>query len=383
MRQTALFSLPGPLHVVRACLSKLASFLILFPLAISVSAQSSVTVRQLEDLLLSKRVRKLSDSALAHEFTQIQLSQQLTDTQLANLAVRIKIGPKSSIGLQLLAANSVFLPPPSQDLPQLPAPDASAQQHMLALARAFVTVNAHQWPDFMAMRTTDSFSDAPLFTRKKQKEPVVEFHLARQTRHEVTVRSGREVPFAPLAAPGSYARPVLGLTTRGEFGPMLSVILNDVQHGSITWSRWQNSADGRPLAVFHYSVPGAASHDVVNLCCYQASQKNPELVPFHAIPAYHGEIIVEPATGAIRAVSLDDEFTNERPIRSAQKFVQFDYVDIGGHSYLCPVRAIAVAVAEDFPTDKMLGFDRIRFINIVSFTGYHKFGSSARVVPAN
>jgi hypothetical protein len=348
-------------------------------------AQTTVTVRQFEDFLHSRRTAKEHDADLAHDLVRVELTERLSDAEFAALSKNLKIGPKSALAVRLIATASVFAPPSARELPLLPPPDAAAQQRILALARASVASSAPSLPDLMAERTTDFFSDAPLFTRKKQKKPVVELHFARETQREVTVRNGREVGFAQPAAGDADTLPkdTPGLTTRGEFGPLLAMIFDDTGHGSLAFARWQNDAGGKPLAVFRYTVPRSVSHDRLNLCCYQASKDDPELVPFRDVPAYHGELFVEPESGALRALIIEDELPDSAPIRSAQKFVEFDCVEIGGKFYLCPVRAVAVAVIEDFPAGKTFGFDRVRFINVVRFSGYHKFGSTARVVHDN
>ena len=54
-----------------------------------------------------------------------------------------------------------------------------------------------------------------------------------------------------------------GLTTWGEFGSLLLIILNDSSEGTIEWSHWENTAAG-VVAVFQYEVPKAASHYEIN-----------------------------------------------------------------------------------------------------------------------
>ena len=82
-----------------------------------------------------------------------------------------------------------------------------------------------------------------------------------------------------------------GLSSFGEFGPILSTVLIDLPQGKLAWSHWEQH-DATRVAVFGFSVPKAASHYEVRFCCVSGDQ-------FRQFSAYHGEITIDPDDGTI------------------------------------------------------------------------------------
>ena len=117
-----------------------------------------------------------------------------------------------------------------------------------------------------------------------------------------------------------------GLSTTGEFGPILTVVVGDAAHGKVAWSHWEPGS-AKPLAVFLYSVPEAASH-------YAIAEDSTGASTF---PAYHGEIAVDPDTGAIFRIAL----FAVTPTNRSESGIVVDYgpVVIAGKTYTCPVTA--------------------------------------------
>jgi hypothetical protein len=285
-----------------------------------------------------------------------------------------KMGPKTAEQIGLLAISSAFEAPPSSELPSGPPPDSSEQRRMIESARAYASASAHNLPDFIALRSTQAFNNAPQFTAKAHSKPEIELHFADDYRREVTFRDGREVIVSQgtgSEAPAFRSSDHEGLTTWGEFGPILTTVLGDSLLGTIVWGRWQSGADGRRLAVFRYSVPKSASHDLIDLCCYES---------FRDKPGYHGELYIDPASGTILRVTLEAELGEQSPVRESKVSVQYDAVEIGGKSYICPVRGVALGVIHDLQMERLDGAGLERFINVVQFSNYHKFGSTTRIL---
>ena len=64
-----------------------------------------------------------------------------------------------------------------------------------------------------------------------------------------------------------------GLTSWGELGSVLGMILADSVNGKVHWSHWEQTSLGL-AAVFHYSVPKTASHfEVVSSIQRQAAME--------------------------------------------------------------------------------------------------------------
>lgn len=356
-----------------------ASLLIGIALAAPLIAQTKLTVRQFEHFLLSPGARKESDAVLARQLARFQLSEQLTHSRLAELASQLRIGPQTAEQIRLIAAASVFqAPPPSE---QQPAPDSSQQARILQAAREYVVSFARRLPDFLALRSTQSYDNAPQYPDRKHSKhsrPVILIHFVGARHRQVAVRGGLEVSTSTADSGTSDSDHADGMTTWGEFGPLLTTVLGDVQAGSVAWSRWQTGPDGARLAVFRYSVPRSASHDVVDL--WNSALNRSPVRSFSDKPDYQGDLYIEPATGVIRRITLEAQLPPQSPILISRLAVDYAPVEIGGKTYTCPVRAIAVSVAHNAQMESIEGGGPERFINLVSFTGYRKFGSTARIL---
>lgn len=342
--------------------------LVLFFAGGRLNAQARVSVAQLEEFL-SAHHEKDSDAEIADRLGSVQLAEQLSDVRLARLSSTLRLGARAEEQLDLLAVASSFEAPPPSELPSDPPADAAAQQQMLDLARAFVATSVHHLPDFIATRRTESFNSTPQGADKSSSKPHIELHFIGEHRRQVTFRSGHEVSTASNAE--EIQTNLDNLTTWGEFGPILATVLGDSSQDAIVWSRWQNDANGRKLAVFHYTVPKSASHDLIDLCCY---------LGFRDTPGYHGDLYLDPATGSILEITLEAELPNDAPVRVSKMAVRYGPVDISGKTYICPLRGVAVGVIHDAQLEKVDGLGLERFINVVHFTDYHKFGSTARVL---
>jgi hypothetical protein len=352
-------------------------------LILPIHPATRVTVAQLEQYLLSKEASKESDAAIADTLGAAELTEQMTESALARICSETRLGPKSSEQLDLLAASSIFNAPPAVELPATPAPDAIAQQQIIDSARNFVNVTLHQFPDFLASRVTRSFDDTPELTSSKHPEQKIQLHFVGESRRDVAFRSGQEAvdPKPEASENGEFhARVPFGLSTSGEFGPILRIVLTDSFQGNVVWTRWQNSAAGALLAVFHYSVPRAASHNLIDLCCYQRSKFEAGLLTFRDTPGYHGDIYIDPATGIIDRITVEAELREIDPVLASGIAVQYAQVDIGGRKYSCPIRGVAVSVVCNFQAESIDGVGRERHVNEVSFLNYHKFVSTARIL---
>ncbi len=66
-------------------------------------------------------------------------------------------------------------------------------------------------------------------------------------------------------------------------------------HSELEWARWEKGENGR-LAVFRYRVPQETPLFLAEFCCLA---KDFDSVLFKKAAPFHGEIAVDPSTGAI------------------------------------------------------------------------------------
>lgn len=259
-------------------------------------------------------------------------------------------------------------------------------------------------PNFTALRSTTEFeltTEAQIDTQNQMTELNLPKHTKRAAYHllgpakldglpdaklfwmgslaqVVTSRGGVEVADSPggdAAKSGQTSgQASFDLTSTGEFGPMLAIVLGDATRGKITWDHWEQSTAGR-LAIFRYEVPSDKSRFGVQL-----STDNHET----EYPAYHGEIAVEPASGSVFRTTIVASTSGNGFVSESSVMVEFGPAQIAGISYICPLRGVTIAKYLDpFEYNRQ---DRAptpyrTSINDISFTDFHVFRSESRVLP--
>jgi hypothetical protein len=142
----------------------------------------------------------------------------------------------------VLTDMSAFLELPAAEIPPLAQPDPEAQRKMIALTVDYASKTIHQLPNFYATRVTTTFQDNPSLDDSKKSNPraIPDLMLVSKTLHlvgrysaAVHYRKGREEIHAEAAQSSPQ-----GLTTSGEFGPILSTSLLDAAQGHLVWSHW-------------------------------------------------------------------------------------------------------------------------------------------------
>jgi len=190
----------------------------------------------------------------------------------------------------------------------------------------------------------------------------------------VTYHDGREVPEADAAKGKKDDSPALGLTTSGEFGPVLDVVMGDATRSEVVWLRWEQGAS-EPVGVFRYAVPEDQSNYAVRI------PNGTKIEELH--PAYHGEIAIDPATGAILRLSVVAGLPPPHETMQTAIVVEFAPLTIGDRSYICPVKGVAFSKtpvpSASVPAGDSPGPMQTQ-LNDVAFTHYHVFGSEARIV---
>lgn len=358
------------------------------------AAERRVTVQQLHDTLAAQRAANKNDGEIAQQLRSLELTEQLTGPTRARITAEFKPGPQTTEALNLLADFSAFLEPPAGELPDKAAPTATEQRAMMKSAINFVVVTLHHMPDFLATRLTDSYDNIPLSVTHSGWAPHTDLHPAGTFSQHIAYRNGEEIldrqPNSSGAKPKNEPSPA-GLVSIGEFGSALGIILSDASKGVLKWSHWEQTAAG-PIAVFHYEVPPAASHYWVNYCCVNRTENATEQLlsggqvnkdsvnSYHGTPSYHGNLYLDPATGAVLRVTVESDLKPTDPITRAAMSVEYGPVEIGGSSYTCPVHSIAISLTKFHGGGDMSDREVLR-INEVSFSDYHRFGSTSRIVP--
>lgn len=303
---------------------------------------SRVSVEQLEHLLSNAKAR--SDGEEARQLSTLQLTERLNPARYEQLKALLP-GEKSQRALLALADLSAFLEPPASDIPATATPDLASQRRMLGRTVNYLAKTLPLLPNLFATRSTRRFESQPSSANLAGYSPV---RAVDQSTVTVFYRDGQEFEDAGPPVHGKRQSPDKGLTTWGEFGPILGIVVMDAARNHLEWSHWELGSSGA-LAVFRYSVPREKSHYDVRFCCV-LQQHGFELSVLKQLAGYHGEIAIDPANGTVMRLSLVADLPPGNPIEQASILVEYGPQDVGGETFICPVRGIALAKGPDLKT---------------------------------
>jgi hypothetical protein len=375
-------------------------------MALPAGAARRVSVAELEQLLAA--VHGQQDNKVAHKIDGLELTERVSYARLTKWKAEF---PEQLIqeALIKISDGSAFEGAAAEDVPDTPMPDREEQNQMLMKAMNYTVDTLHRLPNFTATRRTTSFGTGPQVVHAehyeakpdKQSEQVNtagvdsgdnnfgKFHAIGNWSVPVTYRDGAEVIDDGQEQSGRASR---GLSSIGEFGPILNVVLSDASQGKLTWSHWERGENG-DYCVFRYTVPEEHSHYGVDQGFLGRAMRT--------YPGYHGEIGIDPATGSILRISMDADFPMPQPRSGANPMlmvfreqlegriasieVEYGAVKIGGNSYLCPVHSITLSRTHAMENlshySDRSAFNMITRLNDVVFTDYHIFRSESRILP--
>ena len=375
-------------------------------LASPLQAVEHVTVEQLAKIIPD--LHGEPDKKAAQRLGELELTERLSAARLESLKTELQ-GAKTQMALLALADASAFLDLPAADLLQIPKPDSTTQGQMMSRATDFVIATVSKMPDFFATRTTTRFQDLRVSQLADQTvvAPNQSFQLLDRQEATVTFRNGQEVVEAP-GKQRSDATVSTGLTSWGTFGPLLRVAMTDILRGKLGWGHWERGPTG-PLAVFRYVVAKNQSNYKVRYCCFRSAPEGyaepGEMHEFETVSAYHGELAIDPVNGAVFRLVLKTDLEPSLAMGRADVVVEYGPVEMGGRTYICPLKSTSISKAEAMVTHESnfyvgkrgnggiwlsnetipgqsAGEPKVTAINDVAFTNYHQFRAEMRILPA-
>jgi hypothetical protein len=108
---------------------------------------------------------------------------------------------------------------------------------------------------------------------------------------------------------------------------------------------------------------------------------------FQKLTGYHGEIGIDPASGAILRLVVESDLNPSLPLAHSDVVVEYRPVTIGEKTYICPVKSVSITRGRIVMqlTD---GSDSFRtfgpyatWLNDEVFSDYHMFRAESRVLP--
>ena len=376
--------------------------LIMFLAITSVPALAAklTTVEQLRQTLAANETAHQSDDVLVQQFANIRLTTRLSSDALRQLAV-LSPGPKTTQALHAIADAATFLDPPPDEIPATAAPGAAEQSAIFDRALHYVVHILPALPNFLATRVTEHYADTMRGLEEQEAVQRGELYLIGVHEAPISYRDGRETDDPIVAAasvapekrdhgkgtkPTSIADHLGGLSSWGEFGPILKVVLGDSIKGKLSWERWEME-DGKPAAVYQFVVDRSNSHYGVSYCCEITAEATSAGLSQAKHPillrqiGYHGNLEVDPETGSILRLTIVADLQSEDPIQRAAMMVEYGPVKIGEHTQICPTHSVSVTVSRiEVKSHGEVDSAKRMLLNDVQFTNYHRFGSESTVI---
>ncbi len=346
-----------------------------------------VTVAQLEELAHAQ-------SDLLRKLQNLELTERVSTPRLDALLNLIH-GERERQALTADADLSIALAPPADEIVNRPPPSVEEQRAILLRTFDYLQNAIPKLPDFYALRNTERFEEPPERDNEIWKMPHQDqtLHFATGEHATVLYRNGQEVVEKKKklsqrgVVRGVRAR---DLEIRGTFGPILAYVMTAAATGpgNLRWKRWERGQYG-DLAVFSYTA--VSTNKLVPEITYCCLPEGDGTTLYRNKADTYGEFAVNPDTGAIMRIVINADLNEERdpdvPLIRSQVMVEYGPEELGGKSYICPQRSVEISrgrsereLYEWGMVFSVYGYFET-MINDVTFGGYHKFGSEARILP--
>jgi VWFA-related protein len=340
-----------------------------------IPAPRRVSIEQLQEVL----ERDESDADKAKQLSGLELTERLSERRRASLE-NIAHGNRTREALRILADASAFLDPPLDEIPADAPPDAAAQQRLLSLTSEYLHTTINKLPDMFARRIMVRYKETPMYVESGTSVNYQPLHVTDSSTTAVHYHNGFEITETkpPRRKPNDPE-----LITYGIFGPALNEVLDGIdKHAGLSWLRWEQAAAGR-VAVFRYALPSDKSLYQVWLCCLPDGDGAQS---YQRYAGYHVEIAIDPESGAILRLQFEIDLKSTTPISRSGIMIEYGPVDIGGKTYICPVRSVSimrarsVRVLSQWDLSFRLYGPYAAMLNDFTFDRYHIFRSESRML---
>jgi hypothetical protein len=152
-----------------------------------------------------------------------------------------------------------------------------------------------------------------------------------------------------------------GLISGGEFGSLLLGVFDPSSAADFQWKASSNIRKRR-AAVYTYRIARAKSHYLLG---YRAEAGN----MVSAAAGYHGEVALDAETSRVLRLTAEaDDVPKESAILQSSIEVDYDFIDVSGHTYLLPSHSGA-----------HMERSHRQIANVVTFVDYRKFEADSTI----
>lgn len=343
-----------------------------------------VSVKMLQDAIAKSG--ETPEAELAKQINAIELTERLSTAKLIELQQQVH-GKNAREALEVVADKSMFLAPPAEEILSTPKPDMAAQKQMISRTVEYVHTEIPKLPNVFATRTTVQYHDVRTKKDETWKTATGDesLHEGEIERASVRIRNGKEdvERASHKNVPDRLGEQML--RTIGTFGPILVTVMAAATspRSEITWSRWEKGADG-PLAVFRYRVPHETPLFSAEFCCMAIDGVNAQ---FKKHAPFHGEITLDPASGAIMRVTIQADLEWRMPLHRSDVVVEYAPVVRGARTFICPSRSVSISrqrrtvIIHEWSEGFKVYAPFETVLNEMRFEKYRIFGSTSRILP--
>jgi VWFA-related protein len=234
-----------------------------------------------------------------------------------------------------------------------PRPADDDLDRIITGARKHALNYSAKLPNFLCVEVTDRSVDPSGNGRWRRKDSFAEL-LRYADNHET--RTTLEVN----GRPGTVNREDMNEwpLSLGEFGNLLNLVFQPTSKAEFHWKETAALVDGR-VQVFEYKV----DRNNNSMLLSDSSRK--------IYSGFHGLAYIDSSTMGVRRVTMEaDDLPANFSIHAASISVDYDYVTVGQHEYLMPVRG----------TIRLKRGRREADLNQIVFQDYRRYASQTRII---
>jgi hypothetical protein len=326
------------------------SLVIAFSLCLAAATQTPMTVEKLAAFLrnaIDSTEYKYTDRDIAGFLINVKMTERLDERTIEELRGQMKIGPLTLVRLKMLGDQSQSLPvakPVVAPLPPRPIPPPSSEEQAAILdeVREYALNYSRNLPDFICTQVTTRFAaplpgtrfggaaaDSPSW-RQLDKLTIRLSYFQQKEDYKLILQNNTptQVDYKKLG----------GATSYGDFGTMMRQVFERRTETRFEWDHW-GTLRGKRVLAFGYKVELSNSE-------YHIGVKEDNL---NITVGYHGLVEVDKETHKImRVTSIADTIPPGFPIHAVESTLDYDYVELSGHSFLLPLKGNVIATGGDF-----------------------------------
>jgi len=330
---------------------------VLFAVCFWAVADNGASVDSVVAVVRTSIAKKRKDANVAAALDKMKLGQHLEDRVIEILESE-GAGPQTLGALQRMRDASRLLPAPPDPPPGMvpPPPLSLAEEHRVWQATAAKAMDyTRSLPDFICTETVHRWQD-PTGKEEWHPSPTVVADLTffdRKEHYKLLTIDGKPSKQSLLEVGGAMSQ--------GEFGSMLAVIFNPSSDTDYRWDHW-TTLRKRPTYVYFFRI--TAAHRPQHLRYAPTGGEG-----VSATAGQHGYVYIDHDTTSVTRISADaEEIPAGFPVKRASSVLDYGYTDIGGRSFLLPLRA-----------EVRIDAGSLENLNSVEFEKYRKFAAGASI----